>query len=115
RPRRWPGGVRIVLRIMMSKSSFNAAHLRLEGVSQTFPDRRVFTDISFAVPHRDRVGIIGENGSGKTTLLRVIAGELSPDAGTVETFSQRKTRLSVGLLLKAPDFAPTMTVTSVLA
>lgn len=98
----------------MSKSSFNAAHLRLEGVSQTFPDRRVFTDISFAVPHRDRVGIIGENGSGKTTLLRVIAGELSPDAGTVETFGHSKTGLSVGLLRQEPDFVPTMSVAAVL-
>lgn len=82
----------------MSKSSSNAAHLRLEGVSKTYPDRRVFTDISFAVPHHDRVGIIGENGSGKTTLLRIIAGELVPDAGTVETFGHSRTGLDIGLL-----------------
>lgn len=28
-------------------------------------------------------GIVGENGAGKTTLLKVLAGELSPDRGTV--------------------------------
>jgi macrolide transport system ATP-binding/permease protein len=30
-----------------------------------------------------RVGVVGENGSGKSTLLRVLAGEQTPDAGTV--------------------------------
>lgn len=98
----------------MSKSSSNAAHLRLEGVSKTYPDRRVFTDISFAVPHHDRVGIIGENGSGKTTLLRIIAGELAPEAGTVETFGHSRTGLDIGLLHQEPDFALTMSVAAVL-
>jgi ATPase subunit of ABC transporter with duplicated ATPase domains len=28
-------------------------------------------------------GLVGENGAGKTTLLRLVAGELSPDAGRV--------------------------------
>ena len=30
-----------------------------------------------------RTGLIGPNGSGKSTLLRLVAGELTPDAGTV--------------------------------
>ena len=59
----------------MSKSARHAAHLRVDGLSKSFADRRVFTDISFTVPHRDRIGIIGESGSEKTTLLRVIAGD----------------------------------------
>jgi ABC-2 type transport system ATP-binding protein len=35
------------------------------------------------------VGIVGENGNGKTTLLRLIAGELSRDAGEITFFDQR--------------------------
>lgn len=38
-------------------------------------------------------GVVGENGNGKTTLLRIIAGELSSDAGI----------LSYPLLEKEPD------------
>jgi ABC-2 type transport system ATP-binding protein len=30
------------------------------------------------------VAVVGENGSGKSTLLRIMAGDLRPDAGTVE-------------------------------
>ncbi|MDA5636534.1 ATP-binding cassette domain-containing protein, partial [Agrobacterium sp. ST15.16.024] len=31
----------------------------------------------------ERTGLVGRNGVGKTTLLKLIAGELSPSAGTV--------------------------------
>jgi ABC-type multidrug transport system ATPase subunit len=30
------------------------------------------------------VGLVGENGSGKTTLMRILVGDLSADAGTVQ-------------------------------
>lgn len=98
----------------MSKSSYSAAHLRVDGLSKTFPDRRVFTNISFAVPQQDRIGVIGENGSGKTTLLRIIAGELSHDAGTVEFFAKTQTGTDIGLLHQEPDFAKTASITAVL-
>src|SRR5699024_12790945 len=90
----------------MAKPARHAARLRVAGLSKSFADRRVFTDISFTVPHRDRIGIIGENGSGKTTLLRVIAGELTPDAGTIDSFSQEQSGLVMGLLHQQPNFPP---------
>lgn len=94
--------------------SKNSAHLSVDGISKTFPDRRVFTDITFAVPYRDRMGIIGENGSGKTTLLQVLAGELEPDAGTVKVFTAHDTPHPVGLLHQEPPFDATMTVAQAL-
>lgn len=30
------------------------------------------------------LGLVGENGNGKTTLLRLLAGDLAPDAGTLD-------------------------------
>ncbi|HOO78363.1 MAG TPA: ABC-F family ATP-binding cassette domain-containing protein [bacterium] len=40
-------------------------------------------DFNLTVEKNDRICIAGPNGRGKTTLLRLLAGELSPDAGTV--------------------------------
>ena len=41
-------------------------------------------DVSFEVEPGSRVALLGPNGGGKTTLLRVLLGELTPMAGTVD-------------------------------
>lgn len=97
---------------MSSFTSFT--HLKVSGISKAFPDRRVLSNISFAVAHHDRVGIIGENGSGKTTLLRILAGELPPDDGSVDIFTSHGDKLHIGLLHQQPQFPHALTVTAVL-
>jgi ATPase subunit of ABC transporter with duplicated ATPase domains len=48
------------------------------------PDGRVlFDDVSFRVGEGAKTALVGANGTGKTTLLRMIAGDLSPSAGSV--------------------------------
>src|SRR5476649_1528234 len=54
-----------------------------KGVSKGFGDRLLFEDLTFSLPPAGIVGVIGPNGAGKTTLFRMIAGEESPDAGTL--------------------------------
>ena len=63
------------------------------------PDRALFSDLSISVSSRDRLGVVGINGTGKSTLLRVIAGTLTPDAGTVH----RQRDLRVAMLDQRPD------------
>ncbi len=59
-------------------------HVDVAGLRYDLPDGRVlFDDVSFRVGEGAKVALVGANGAGKTTLLRVIAGELSPQAGTV--------------------------------
>ena len=41
-------------------------------------------DISLQVRRNETVGIVGRNGSGKSTLLQIIAGTVTPSAGTVD-------------------------------
>lgn len=84
-------------------------HLRVDGVSRSFPDRRVLTDVSFVVSSGERACLIGENGSGKSTLLRIVAGLDEPDAGSVSTPGQ------VGLFHQQPPFPPEATVAGALA
>ncbi len=57
--------------------------LEAEGISKSFGERPIVTDLSIRVVRGDRLGIVGANGSGKTTLLRLLTGVLAPDAGRV--------------------------------
>jgi ABC-2 type transport system ATP-binding protein len=58
--------------------------LEVRGVRRSFRRRAVLRDVTFAVQPSTLVAVVGENGSGKSTLLRILAGQLRPDAGTVE-------------------------------
>ena len=53
------------------------------NLSFSWPDDTpVFEDLSFSVP-AGRTGLVAPNGAGKSTLLKLIAGELTPTAGTI--------------------------------
>jgi ATP-binding cassette, subfamily F, member 3 len=43
----------------------------------------LFEGVSFKLEPRERMTLSGRNGAGKSTLLRMLAGELSPDAGSL--------------------------------
>jgi ATP-binding cassette ChvD family protein len=58
--------------------------IEINGVSKSFGDENLFQDLSLTVPKGAIVGVIGGNGAGKTTLFRMIAGEESPDAGSID-------------------------------
>ena len=58
--------------------------ITLEHAGKCYDGKPVIADFSYGVLRTDRIGIVGRNGAGKSTLLRLIAGELTPDSGTVE-------------------------------
>src|SRR3954447_876261 len=45
--------------------------------------RLLFGEGSFKLERRERMTLSGRNGAGKSTLLRMLAGELTPDAGSL--------------------------------
>jgi ATP-binding cassette ChvD family protein len=49
-----------------------------------YGDRLLIEDLTFSLPRAGIVGIIGPNGAGKTTLFRMLVGQETPDAGSVE-------------------------------
>jgi len=61
----------------------SASVLRADGLSKSYGDRAVLTDLSLVASAGQRLGLLGENGAGKSTLLRLLAGEEQPDRGTV--------------------------------
>lgn len=79
-PRRTPT-FRMALRTVGKTGRFVLA---ADGLSKSFATP-LFQDVSLAVGRGEKVGLVGPNGSGKTTLLRILAGELTADAGSVRS------------------------------
>ncbi len=57
--------------------------ISVNGIRKEFGGTPLFSDVSFNINPKDRIGLAGKNGSGKTTLLNILVGSVSKDAGTV--------------------------------
>src|SRR5262245_10176065 len=57
--------------------------LELGGISKSYGDNHVLTNVSLTVRRGERIGIIGPNGLGKSTLLKIAVERLNADAGRV--------------------------------
>lgn len=56
--------------------------LTVGGLSKSFGEHTLFTDLDFEIKRGERVALIGNNGTGKTTILKIINQLLSADAGS---------------------------------
>ncbi len=54
----------------------------LTGLSKDFGPTRVVDGVTVTVEAGEVVGLLGPNGAGKTTTLRMLAGLITPSAGT---------------------------------
>ena len=52
-------------------------------------ERLVFRDLGFKIARGEALLLAGPNGSGKSTLLRLLAGLLSPIAGSLTWMARR--------------------------
>ena len=57
--------------------------LEVAGLKKSFGSIIVADDLDLVVVPGEAVGIIGPNGAGKTTLFNLIAGSLTPTAGSI--------------------------------
>ena len=62
--------------------------LAAEGVMVSRAGRQLLAGVDIEVRPGRLLAIVGPNGAGKTTLLRVLAGDLTPQAGTVTLDAQ---------------------------
>lgn len=76
-------GQKAELELSALSSRLGKKTIELSGVTKSFGGRTVLRDFDCILLRDDRIGIVGVNGSGKSTLLNLIAGRLTPDAGTV--------------------------------
>lgn len=57
--------------------------LRVEQLTKDYPATRALDGVSIGFRGGEVHGLIGENGAGKSTLMKVLAGLVTPDAGTI--------------------------------
>ena len=48
---------------------------KMKGVSKSFGDRTLFSDINLSVEGGERIALLGDNGTGKTTFIKCLLGE----------------------------------------
>lgn len=73
---------------------FGSTLMEVENLSLRFGDRQLFSEATFTVSPKERIGIVGRNGTGKSSLLKILIGELSSATGQI----YRQSRLQIGLL-----------------
>jgi ABC transport system ATP-binding/permease protein len=78
----------------LGKDVFDLHRVRLEVGD---PPRVILDRVDWSIGPGARIGLVGVNGTGKTSVLRLLAGELSPAAGTIK----RGITLKIGYLSQA--------------
>ena len=58
--------------------------LRLEDISKSYGDTKVFENLNMELRGGDKVWLFGPNGAGKTTLVKIVMGIEKPDSGVVK-------------------------------
>lgn len=58
--------------------------ISVEGLSKSYDELVLFTDLDFEIKRGEKVAIIGNNGTGKTTILKIITGQVDADAGDIK-------------------------------
>jgi ATP-binding cassette subfamily F protein 3 len=59
--------------------------LRISNLSVARGARVLYRDANLVAAPGERIGLVGANGCGKSSLFAAILGELSPEAGSIET------------------------------
>lgn len=80
--------------------------MTVEHLSKSYGEKTLFSDASFGMDDRDKIGLIGVNGTGKSTFLRIIAGLDTPDGGQIAIGNN----VRVQYLAQNPPYEPSNTV-----
>lgn len=57
--------------------------LSVDNITVSFNGTDLFSDVSFLINPKDRIGLVGKNGAGKSTILKILFGKQTPSSGTV--------------------------------
>jgi zinc transport system ATP-binding protein len=81
--------------------------LAANGLTKSFDQAQVISNVSLSLTRGNIVTVIGPNGSGKTTLLKLLLGLETPDSGTIT----RAPGLKIGYMPQKLAIDPILPVT----
>ncbi len=58
-------------------------YVSVENLAKSYGIQPLFDNISFHIEEGDKIALVARNGTGKSTLLKILAGQETPDSGTV--------------------------------
>jgi len=99
----------------------NENMLELRGVSKSFGDKLVLTDVDLILPAGSVLGLVGKNGAGKSTLLKCALGLQRPQRGDVRILGEPAWELSpagkerLGYVPQTIDLYPWMKIRQITA
>jgi len=62
------------------------------GISKSFGDKNVLSNIDFDIKRGERIALIGQNGAGKSTFIKILMDMITPDSGEIV----KDDRLNIG-------------------
>jgi ATP-binding cassette subfamily F protein uup len=80
--------------------------VNFKDVSKEYASRPILSSITLGINAGERIGLVGRNGEGKSTLLKLIAGEETPERGSIT----RTGGLTLALLDQRDTLDPAATV-----
>lgn len=92
--------------VAMADSRGNAAAVQVTGLHVGRGGREILKDVSLFMPEGSFGCIIGPNGAGKTTLFSVLAGFLTPTAGSAMVLGMDPSRTPPGTLARRIAMVP---------
>jgi branched-chain amino acid transport system ATP-binding protein len=92
--------------------------LKLEGVRAGYGETVVLEDVSFSLPQRGSLAVLGRNGVGKTTLLATIMGHTTFHGGSIRYEGEAidglpayaRNRRGIGYVPQAREIFPSLSV-----
>lgn len=58
--------------------------INIINLQKSFKEQTLFTDVTFTIGDKEKIGLIGRNGSGKSTFIKMLLSAEDPESGTIE-------------------------------
>ena len=58
--------------------------ISIDNISVAFNGTNLFSEVSFLIDKKDKIGLVGKNGAGKSTSFNILTSLIPKSAGSVK-------------------------------